>query len=384
MNRPDLPRVLCVDDEPNLLAGLANVLRKRYDVATAGGGLEALQVVAKSAPFDVIVTDYRMPSMDGAEFLRRVREVSPGSVPVLLTGHATLEGAIAAVNEGRVFRILLKPCPPEILLGAIEEAIAQGRTPAHEKKRLEEEIEGLSGELQEASRLATAGRLASGFGHEINNMVAVLDGTIAGIRDATGNGGALDPEDIAALAHVRKHLATHGRNLMRLGRPQKPGKGASDLGRAIQDAVTMLKETGPLKRANVVVDVPPGPVRVLLDETPLEQILLNLVKNASEAVNPIRDRIPTIRVAVSVDPIVGTASCSVSDDGVGVAADRMERLFEPYHTTKPAGAGTGLGLFVVRHIVETAGGSVAARSREGQGSTFTFTLPLEPAGEEAP
>ncbi|HET8732701.1 MAG TPA: hybrid sensor histidine kinase/response regulator, partial [Anaeromyxobacteraceae bacterium] len=375
MTRPDLPRVLCVDDEPNLLAGLANVLRRRYDVATAGGGPEALQLVARSAPFDVIVTDYRMPSMDGAEFLRRVREVSPGSVPVLLTGHATLEGAIAAVNEGRVFRILLKPCPPEILLGAIEEAIAQGRAPAFEKKRLEEEIEGLSGELQEASRLATAGRLASGFGHEINNMVAVLDGTIAGIRDATGNGGALDPEDIAALAHVRKHLATHGRNLMRLGRPQKPGKGASDLGRAIQDAVTMLKETGPLKRANVVVDVPPGPVRVLLDETPLEQILLNLVKNASEAVNAIRDRTPTIRVAVSVDPIVRTASCSVSDDGVGVAAERMDRLFEPYHTTKPAGAGTGLGLFVVRHIVETAGGSVAARSREVQGSTFTFTLP---------
>ncbi len=381
MSNSSLPRVLCVDDEPNLLAGLANVLRRRYDVATAPGGPEALRLIAASPPFDVIVSDYRMPAMDGAEFLRRAREISPGTVPVLLTGHATLEGAIAAVNEGRVFRILLKPCPPEILLGAIAEAVAQGRAPAYERRRLEEEIAGLSGELQEASRLATAGRLASGFGHEINNMVAVLDGTIAGIREATGNGGALDPEDIAALAHVRKHLATHGRNLMRLGRPQKPGGGASDLGRAVRDAVTMLKETGPLKRAHVEIDVPTAPVRVLLAETPLEQILLNLVKNASEAVNEVRTRTPTIRISVAVDTLLGTASCSVADDGVGVPAERMERLFEPYQTTKPAGSGTGLGLFVVRHIVESAGGTVSARSHAGAGSTFTFTLPLEPAGD---
>ena len=381
MNPAVLPRVLCVDDEPNLLAGLANTLRRRYDVATARSGPEALELIARSKPFDVIVCDYRMPAMDGAEFLRRAREVSPGAVPVLLTGHATLEGAIAAVNEGRVFRILLKPCPPEILTGAIDEAVAQGRAPAGERKRFEEEIEGLSGELQEAARLATAGRLASGFGHEINNMVAVLDGTIAGIQDASGKGAPLDPEDVAALAHVRRHLATHGRNLMRLGRPQRLGSDTADLRRCINDAVSMLRDTGPLKRASVVVDVPPGSIHVGMAETPLEQILLNLIKNASEAVQTVRSRVPTIRVAVSVDPAAGTSSCSVADDGVGIAADRMDRLFEPYQTTKQAGSGTGLGLFVVRHIVESVGGTVSAASQEGQGSTFTFTLPTRPAPE---
>ena len=377
---PAVPaRVLCVDDEPNLLAGLANTLRRRFDVATARSGPEALELIARSSPFDVIVCDYRMPAMDGAEFLRRAREIAPGAVPVLLTGHATLEGAIAAVNEGRVFRILLKPCPPEILTGAIDEAVAQGRAPSIERKRFEEEIEGLSGELQEAARLATAGRLASGFGHEINNMVAVLDGTIAGIQDASGNGAPLDPEDIAALGHVRRHLATHGKNLMRLGRPQRIGNASADLGRCIADAISMLRDTGPLKRANVVLDVPPGATQVGLAETPLEQILLNLIKNASEAVQTVRTRVPTIRVAVSVDAVAGMASCSVTDDGVGIAADRMDRLFEPYQTTKQAGSGTGLGLFVVRHIVESVGGSVSAASREGEGSTFTFVLPMQPS-----
>jgi signal transduction histidine kinase len=378
MNPTGLPRVLCVDDEPNLLAGLSNTLRKRFDVTTAGSGTEGLERVANSGPFDVILCDYRMPAMDGAEFLRRLREIAPDTVPLLLTGHATLEGAITAVNEGRVFRILLKPCPPEILLEAIEQAVAHGRAPALERKRLEEEIDGLAGELQEAVRLAMAGRLASGFGHEINNMVTVLDGTIGGIRDAAGSGAPLDPEDVAALSHVRRHLATHGKNLMRLGRPPKAGSGTADLGRCIADAISMLRESGPLKRAGVVVETPPGTTHVALAETPLEQILLNLIKNGSEAVKDVRSRIPTIRVAVAVDPVAGTATCSVSDDGVGIPADRMTRLFEPYQTTKPAGSGTGLGLFVVRHIVESAGGKVTATSREGEGSTFAFTLPLAP------
>jgi two-component system C4-dicarboxylate transport sensor histidine kinase DctB len=163
---------------------------------------------------------------------------------------------------------------------------------------------------------------------------------------------------------------------MRLGKPASPAGGTADLGRCIADAVSMLRDTGPLRRPDVVLELPREPVQVVLGETPLEQILLNLIKNASDAVKGISGRPPRIRLAVAVDGLAGTASCTVEDNGTGIPAESMERIFEPFHTTKAAGEGTGLGLFVVRHIVESAGGTVAATSQVGAGSSFTFTLPI--------
>ncbi len=376
MTLTDRPRVLCVDDEPNLLAGLVHTLRRRFDVTTAGTGAEAMQALAEKPPFQVIVSDLRMPAMDGIELFRRAREEAPDAVRVLLTGHATLEAAVGAVNEGHVFRFLLKPCPPEQLVGAIEEAAAQSRAASQERARLETRIEDLSDELQEAARLATAGRLASSFGHEINNMVTVLDGAMGGLQDALEGGTPISTEDLAALAHVRRHLASHGRSLMRLGKPGRTGETRADLGRCIADAVAMIRDTGPMRRAEVVLEVPPEPVFVGLGATQVEQIVLNLVKNAADAVREVRDRRHRIRIAAALDPGGATATCTVEDDGVGIPAERLPLLFEPFHTTKGPDRGTGLGLFVVRHIVEGAGGTVGAASLAGAGSTFTFTLPV--------
>jgi signal transduction histidine kinase len=170
---------------------------------------------------------------------------------------------------------------------------------------------------------------------------------------------------------------------MRLGRPPTSQVAAADLGRCIQEAISMLRDTGPLKRASVVVEVPPETVRVAIGETPLEQVLLNLIKNAADAVKDVRDHLPTIRVAATADHVAGTASCAITDDGVGIPPERMTLLFEPYHTTKEPGKGTGLGLFVVRHIVDSVGGRITAESRPGQGSTFTFTVPLVKDGASA-
>ena len=113
--------VLCVDDEPRLLEGLTLQLRKHFRVSTATTGQKGLEIVDRDPPA-VVVSDMRMPEMNGATFLGHIVERAPNIVRILLTGHADVESAIAAVNHGQIFRYLTKPCPPELLLSVIRAA----------------------------------------------------------------------------------------------------------------------------------------------------------------------------------------------------------------------------------------------------------------------
>jgi serine phosphatase RsbU (regulator of sigma subunit) len=108
-------KVLFVDDDANLLAAFQRQLRKQFQIETALGGQEGLELVKNHGPFSVIVSDFRMPNMDGIEFLSRVRAMAPESVRIMLTGNADLEAAIKAVNEGNIFRFLTKPCSANLL-----------------------------------------------------------------------------------------------------------------------------------------------------------------------------------------------------------------------------------------------------------------------------
>ena len=118
-------RVLCVDDEPNVLAALSRTLQPFHDVVTATGAAAAIARLERGEAFHVVVSDLKMPEMDGVAFFGRVRQLSPDSVRVLLTGNADLSGAIAAVNEGQVFRFLVKPCASDALLRALAAAVEQ-------------------------------------------------------------------------------------------------------------------------------------------------------------------------------------------------------------------------------------------------------------------
>ena len=102
-------KILIVDDDPNLLAAVQRQLRKLYAIETAIGPEEGLKAISEQGPFAVIVSDYRMPVMDGIQFLSRVRQLAPDSVRMMLTGNADLQTAVDAVNEGSIFRLLTKP-----------------------------------------------------------------------------------------------------------------------------------------------------------------------------------------------------------------------------------------------------------------------------------
>lgn len=139
---PERARILCVDDEPNILASLRRTLRFQYDVVTAESGAEALQLLEREPPFAVVVSDLRMPAMNGIVLLGCVRQRAPDTVRVLLTGDADLNGAIAAVNEGQVFRFLVKPCEQAALLGALRTATAQYALITAERVLLEQTVHG--------------------------------------------------------------------------------------------------------------------------------------------------------------------------------------------------------------------------------------------------
>ncbi len=154
------PKVLLVDDEPNVLDGYRRQLRKQFDIVTALGGASALQVLRDVTPA-VIVSDMRMPEMDGVELLKRVQEASPNTVRMMLTGNADQETAIRAVNEGSIFRFMSKPCPPEALAGALSAGIEQHRLITAEKTLLQRTLRGsilMLTEVLELSAPASFGR----------------------------------------------------------------------------------------------------------------------------------------------------------------------------------------------------------------------------------
>jgi response regulator RpfG family c-di-GMP phosphodiesterase len=144
-----LPRILCVDDEPNVLAAIERNLFGEFDVITATNAEAAVDIVRWRGPFAVIMSDMRMPGMDGAAFLAQARELAPQSVRILLTGQADIESSIAAVNQGAIFRYLCKPCPKEILLATLGEAVAQNRLIRAEKELLETTLAAAVGTLTE-------------------------------------------------------------------------------------------------------------------------------------------------------------------------------------------------------------------------------------------
>ena len=135
-------RVLLVDDEPLVLEGLKRQLRKKVDIETASSGREGLAILERSGPFAVVVSDMRMPEMNGSQFLEQVRQRSPDTVRMILSGQAEIESTIAAVNLGQIFRFLTKPCPTDALFAALDAGLEQHQLVIAKRELLEKTLRG--------------------------------------------------------------------------------------------------------------------------------------------------------------------------------------------------------------------------------------------------
>ena len=135
-------KILFVDDEQNILDAFRRQLRKRFQFDTALGAEQGLKALKEKGPYAVVVSDLRMPKMDGIEFLRLTKELAPDTVRMMLSGHADLTNAINAVNEGNIFRFLTKPCPIDRLAKALQDGIDQYRLIRAEKELLDNTLKG--------------------------------------------------------------------------------------------------------------------------------------------------------------------------------------------------------------------------------------------------
>ena len=181
---PELPKpkVLLVDDELHLLAALVRALRAEpFDLVTAGSGAAALDVLRTHGPFAVIVSDLRMPAMDGVEFLGRTRALCPDTVRILFTGQLDMEMAIAAVNKGSVFRFITKPCIRAVMAYALRSGVEQYNLITAQRVLLEQTLHGSIKALTDILALANplafgqATRLRQGV-NELVSALGVADG----------------------------------------------------------------------------------------------------------------------------------------------------------------------------------------------------------------
>ena len=176
MSETDEFRILCVDDEPRVLDGMRRTLGMSFDVKTAEGGAQALTMLGGAERFAVTISDMRMPGMDGAAYLEAAADKDPDMVRMLLTGQSDMQAAIRAINHGRIFRFLTKPCDTDVLHRAVEDALEQHRLICAEKELLQKTVYGCIKVLTEM--LGMVNPIAFSHAVRVKRLVEYVAGAI--------------------------------------------------------------------------------------------------------------------------------------------------------------------------------------------------------------
>lgn len=244
----------------------------------------------------------------------------------------------------------------------------------------------LNQQLIGASRLAELGEMAAGFAHEINNPLQIISSELALIRvtqvemleSGELKAGEAQDQVIDSLDQIKTQIDRCSRitaAILKFGRQGDASMQALDLSVAIPEIIQMIEKKAEVNAISLERRLPDRKVWVVADSARLQQVLLNLLNNAMDA---IIEQQGSAGGAIVVDLTVDgeeTAVVSVRDNGAGISPDNMEKIFSPFFTTKPVGKGTGLGLSVCFGIVQQMGGKMEVESQVGQGTTFLITLP---------
>ncbi|MCG6905951.1 MAG: response regulator [Desulfobacteraceae bacterium] len=367
-------RLLLVDDEADFRRAIARRLTKRgITPAEAATGEECLRLLAEQ-PMDVVVLDVKMPGMNGIEVLGRIKEKYPETEVILLTGHATTPDGVAGIKSG-AFDYLTKPIELEQLVSKIHQAHDKILRAA-EKKREAAYRARMEQQMIATERLASLGTLATGVAHEINNPLAIIKESAGWMRLILKNPQMADiprREDLEKAIGKIENAIERARRITHqlLGSVQRQEAAVVEvhLPSLVAETLELLHREIANRNVSVQREIAPEAETIWSDPYQLRQVLINLLSNAVQA------SADEGRIDVRLQAHGEGVALEIADTGKGIPKENLDKIFEPFFSTKPPGEGTGLGLFVTRGIVEKLGGRITVESRLGAGARFRVVLP---------
>jgi signal transduction histidine kinase len=370
--------ILLVDDEKDIREVLRLPLTDLgYEVLEAENGADALHLFARLQP-PMILTDIKMPGMDGIELLQKVKHANPEVEVIMITGHGDMELAVKSLKYDAT-DFIAKPINVDVLEIAIQRAAERILT----REKLREytlNLERLVAEKSELqSHLSSLGLMLGSISHALKGLLTGLD---AGVYLVDGGLAKGDTRQLREGWEIVKQRFDRIRKVVldilfySKKREMKPEcVNAAVLAEEVAAAVAgRLGETGVL----FVKDLDPNSGEFEVDATYVQAALLNILENAVDACLASEARRPP-KVVFSLQRRRDRVEFDILDNGVGMDAGTQEKLFTPFFSSK-GDKGTGLGLFIANKIVEQHGGEITVSSAPGRGSLFRISLPAASRG----
>jgi len=383
---PSVTNILVIDDEPAALKTLSAALEEMgYRVTTAVNGREALALIRKQS-CHIVIADIKLPDISGLEILEAAKELNPETAVIMITGHASVETAVDAINEG-AYAYILKPVAMNELETILKNALREQRL-LIENRELVESLQQSNKRLEEANRaLGRVSQAKSDFMAKMSHELRTPLNSIIGFSEVLlGEASPADQtthDEFLNYIHVSaKHLLHLIDSILDLSKIEsgkmtlEPSEFA--LAVLLEDVKITVLPMLATKKQVLEIEMGEGISSIFADEAKMRQIFLNLISNAHKFTLTGGK----IRVICQLETL-HWLHCSVIDNGIGIKKEHQKRIFEPFYQVDNPQAkskgGTGLGLAVNKQIIEKHGGQIWVESEYGKGSRFIFTLPLAAA-----
>ena len=370
--------VLFVDDEKDICDVLSISLSDLgYKVHTAQNGQEALRIIQEVNP-PIVLTDIRMPVMDGIELLRKIKSQFPETEVVMVTGHGDMDLAIESLKH-EATDFIVKPIKDEALEIALNRAlerISMRRQLREYTENLEELVQEKSAKLVQAERLAAVGETIAGLSHAIKNIAGGLEGGTFVLE----KGIELDNKDYIqqgweAVRFNFEKIKDLSVDLLNYAKFTDLDFRLSDPNEPAREVMELMKPRAAEHGIDLKIDLASDLQAFWFDPDAIHHCLLNLVTNGIDAA--LSDNPSGMRKEVVLEttkPEGWGVEYTVTDNGCGMAVEVREKIFTSFFSTKGA-TGTGIGLMITKKIIDDHNGVIEFESEKGVGTTFFIRLP---------